>query len=112
MMRVLPPPFSVTPVELEIATVFPAIDREEVKVMSAITSMSAPLAIAAGYLGLLSPICVCDPFALLFGILALGHIKKNPGTLGKGRAIFGIVMGSIFTLLILFVLGMAILEEM
>src|SRR5947209_1955737 len=56
-------------------------------------------AIAAGYFGLLS----CFPMiGLLFGImaivtglLALQHLGKNPKLGGKGRAIFGIVMGGI-----------------
>jgi hypothetical protein len=56
-------------------------------------------AIAAGYLGLLS----CFPLvglvfgilAVVAGILALGHCKANPRLGGRGRAIFGIVAGSI-----------------
>jgi hypothetical protein len=56
-------------------------------------------AIAAGYLGLLS----CFPLvglvfgilAVVAGILALRHCKMNPRLGGRGRAIFGIVAGSI-----------------
>ena len=55
------------------------------------------LAIAAGYLGLISVLCLPAPFALLLGILALGHLKKHPKQDGKVRAIFGIVMGAIFS---------------
>ncbi len=56
-------------------------------------------AIAAGYLGLVSPMMCTAPFAILFGVLALLDIKKKPHLGGSGRAIFGIVMGSLFTLL-------------
>jgi hypothetical protein len=53
-------------------------------------------AIASGYLGLLSVLCVFAPFALLTGILAVMEIKRNPKKHGMGRAIFGIIMGTIF----------------
>ena len=55
------------------------------------------LAIAAGYLGLVSVLCLPAPFALLLGILALQHLRKHPKQDGKVRAIFGIVMGTIFS---------------
>ena len=55
------------------------------------------LAIAAGYVGLISVLCLPAPFALLLGFLALRHLKKNPKMHGKGRAIFAIVMGGLFT---------------
>ena len=58
-------------------------------------------AIAAGYLGLLSPLFVFAPLALLFGLLAIRDIKRNPKKGGMGRAIFGTVMGAIFTLLVI-----------
>jgi hypothetical protein len=59
-----------------------------------------PLSIVAGYLGLLSLAFVPAPFALVTGILALKELKKHPEKLGRGRAIFGIVMGAIFTVLL------------
>ncbi len=59
------------------------------------------LAIVAGYLGLVSPLCLFAPFALLFGILAIRDIKRNPKKGGMGRAIFGTVMGGIFTLVLI-----------
>ncbi len=52
-------------------------------------------AIAAGYAGLLSPLMCPAPLALLFGILAIRDIRRNPQKHGMGRAIFGIVMGSL-----------------
>lgn len=61
-------------------------------------------AILAGYSALFSVLIFPAPFALLFGILALHDIKKDPSKGGKGRAIFGIVMGSIFTILLLFLI--------
>jgi hypothetical protein len=55
-------------------------------------------AIAAGYAGLFSVLFVFAPFAILFGILAIRDIKKNPKKHGMGRAIFGLVMGILFTI--------------
>lgn len=57
----------------------------------------APSAIAAGYLGLISVIPFASYFALGVGIYALRVLKKNPELSGRGRAIFGIVMGAIFS---------------
>ena len=59
---------------------------------------TSALAIVAGYLGLISVLCLPAPFALLVGILALQHLKRNPKLDGKGRAIFAIVMGTIFSM--------------
>ena len=52
-------------------------------------------AIAAGYMGLLSIMLVPAPLAIIFGILAIRDIKLHPDRHGMGRAIFGIVMGSL-----------------
>ena len=57
-------------------------------------------AIVAGYLGLVSVLGFPAPFALLFGILALRDIKQHPEKGGKGRAIFAIVMGAVFSILL------------
>ncbi|MDF1666193.1 MAG: DUF4190 domain-containing protein [Planctomycetota bacterium] len=56
------------------------------------------LSIAAGYLGLLSPLFIFAPFALICGVLALQEMKKNPELKGAGRAWFGIIMGGLFSL--------------
>ena len=56
------------------------------------------LAIAAGYAGLIP--CL-GPVAILLGILAIRDLKKNPNKHGMGRAIFGVVMGRIVTLLLI-----------
>jgi len=55
-------------------------------------------AIAAGYLGIFSVVPFVGPFAILFGALAIRHIKRNPQRHGMGRAIFGIAMGAVFTI--------------
>ena len=60
-------------------------------------------AIAAGYVGLISVLCFPAPFALLLGILALRQLKKKPKLHGKGRAIFAIVMGVLFSIPIPFI---------
>lgn len=57
-------------------------------------------AIAAGYLGLFSPIAIFAPFAVVCGILALRDLEKHPEKVGRGRAWFGIIAGALFTLLL------------
>lgn len=56
-------------------------------------------AIAAGYAGLFSFILIGAPFALIFGILAVRDIRRSRNTdrpkYGMGRAVFGIVAGSL-----------------
>jgi len=54
-------------------------------------------AVLAGYAGLLSPFCFLAPLALILGIVALYDIRKR-NVVGKGRAIFAIVMGGLFTI--------------
>ncbi len=61
-------------------------------------------AITAGYLGLFSLLFVFAPFALIFGILAVKDIKANKEKHGMGRAIFGIVMGVIFSILLVIII--------
>ena len=60
-------------------------------------------AIAAGYLALFAIVpgfgFLPAVLALIFGIVALKKIAKDPSLSGKGRAWFGIILGSIFTLL-------------
>ncbi len=65
-------------------------------------------AVAAGYFGLFSLVVIGAPFALLFGVIALRRIKQNPNRTGKGRAWFGIIMGS----LVLILLGFALVASM
>jgi hypothetical protein len=65
-------------------------------------------AIAAGYLALFAVLVFPAPLALLAGILAVKDINKSKGTgnpkFGMGRAIFGIVMGLIGSVILAFVI--------
>jgi hypothetical protein len=61
-------------------------------------------AVAAGYLAFFAIFALPAPFALAAGILGLRDIKQNPEKLGKGRAIFGIVMGGLGCLILLAVM--------
>jgi hypothetical protein len=64
-------------------------------------------AIAAGYLGLFSLIVLPAPLALIVSIVAIWDIRRSQSSPhpkhGMGRAIFGLVMGILGTLVILFV---------
>ena len=63
------------------------------------------LSILAGYLGLFSLICgLLAPFAVIFGIWAVIDLRKRPGVSGMGRAIFGIVAGTLLSIVYLFVI--------
>lgn len=55
-------------------------------------------ALIAGYLGLFSLLGFFAPFAVIFGVLALGEIRKNPSLRGRGRAWFGLIMGTLCSL--------------
>ncbi len=66
-------------------------------------------AIAAGYLGLFSLLPFFGLLAILVSIKALMTLKRNPKLLGRGRAWFGLVMGTIFTLIYAIPLVMAII---
>lgn len=61
-------------------------------------------AIAAGYLGLFSLLVLPAPLALATGIVAIVDIKRHPERHGMGRAVFGIPMGSIGTVVLVVVL--------
>jgi hypothetical protein len=57
------------------------------------------VAIAAGYVALFSfPILFLAPIALMLGIIAMVQLKKTPTKGGRGRALFAIIYGGIFTL--------------
>ncbi|HTR52688.1 MAG TPA: DUF4190 domain-containing protein [Kofleriaceae bacterium] len=62
------------------------------------------LAMIAGYCGLFSILVIPAPFAIILGILGLRDIAAHPEKKGKGRAITGIVLGSLVTLLFLLIL--------
>jgi hypothetical protein len=65
------------------------------------------LAIVAGYLGLVAVCGLPAPLAVLFGVLAIFDIRRHPEKHGLGRAIFGIVMGSLGTIGIVAAIVMA-----
>ena len=54
-------------------------------------------AIIAGYAGLLSLTFIFAPVAIITGIIAIVDIRRHPKKHGMGRAIFGLVMGLLFT---------------
>lgn len=55
-------------------------------------------AIAAGYAGLFAVLCFPAPLAIILGVIAIVHLRRNPKLHGWGRAIFGLVMGIIFVI--------------
>ena len=57
-------------------------------------------AIAAGYLALFSILLVFAPFALIAGVLGLREIKQKPELMGAGRAWFGVIMGTLFSIVL------------
>ncbi len=56
-------------------------------------------AIAAGYLGLFSVFPFVGILAILFGVIALRTIRRDPSLSGRGRAWFGIIISIPFVLL-------------
>ncbi len=68
-------------------------------------------AVLAGYAGLFAVLGVCAPFALILGIIALVDLKRHPEKYGRGRAIFAIVMGTIFSLIVVFIVIAIAYEE-
>lgn len=50
-------------------------------------------AVAAGYFGLFSLICIPAPIAILLGLIAIWDIRNHPEKHGMGRAVFGLTMG-------------------
>ena len=67
-------------------------------------------AIVSGYLGLISVLMIPAPFAIVTGIVAILEIRKNPKKHGMGRAIFGIVMGTICSAVGVIVLVVALMQ--
>jgi hypothetical protein len=65
-------------------------------------------AIAAGYLGLFAVLIVPAPLALICGVLAIRDFQRHPEKFGRGRAIFGLMMGTLGTLILIGVLISAI----
>lgn len=65
------------------------------------------LAIAAGYVGLFSVLFLPAPVALILGVMALVDISKHPAKHGMGRAIFAVVMGGIFSAILLLMIALS-----
>ncbi len=61
-------------------------------------------AVAAGYAGIFAILLPLAPIAIILGIVALKDLKKNPSKTGKGRAVFGILAGSLCTLFLIVLL--------
>ncbi len=68
-------------------------------------------AIAAGYLGLISPLLIFAPLALVFGVLGVRDIKRNPKKGGMGRAVFGAAMGGFFSLVLIALLDVTVANQ-
>lgn len=64
----------------------------------------SPWAFVAGYLGLVSVLFIPAPFALAAGIMGVRQIRRDRRKTGMGRAVFGIIMGGLFTLGLIFIL--------
>lgn len=62
-------------------------------------------AIAAGYVGLFAVLLFPAPIAFILGIVALGDCKKR-ALEGRGRAIFAMIMGAVFSLIGLLFFGL------
>ena len=57
------------------------------------------LSIIAGYVGLFALVIFpLAPISLVLGIVALLQIRRRPGALGAGRAIFAVAVGSVWIL--------------
>ena len=68
------------------------------------------LAVIAGYVGMFSILAIPAPFAILFGVLALRDLKRHPEKTGSGRAWFGIIVGTFFTLIFGFFLVASLMD--
>jgi hypothetical protein len=68
-------------------------------------------AVLAGYAGLLAVLIFPAPLALGLGLLAIRDIKRHPEKFGMGRAYFGLVMGLLGSLVLVFFVAMIISEN-
>jgi len=53
----------------------------------------SPLALLAGYAGLVAFLVVPAPIAVVLGWVALRDLRKHPEKTGRGRAIFALLVG-------------------
>jgi len=82
---------------------------EDPKMRMLIPVGRSPWAIVAGYLGLLSPLMIFAPFAFIVSIMAIRDIKRR-NTHGMGRAIFGLIMGALFSIALCAFIVIGIME--
>ena len=68
-------------------------------------------AIAAGYLGLFSLLPFLGIISVIVSLVALRTLKHNPYLHGRGRAWFGLVMGTIMTLIYLIPIMMILIGQ-
>jgi hypothetical protein len=57
-------------------------------------------AVAAFYLGLVSILVIPAPVALLCGVVALVDIRRSPAKSGVARAVFGVVLGGLMSIIL------------
>jgi len=89
-----------------------AVTAEDVAIGLVIPHKVSGLALAAGYVGLISFFCLVPaPIAILLGVLAIRDLRKHPGRQGYGRAIFGIVAGSLALAVGLLLVAVALLRS-
>ena len=67
-------------------------------------------AIAAGYLGLFSLLAVPGPLAVVCGIIALKKLRIHPEQRGHVRALIGLVLGSLGSLVLVIALCMSVMR--
>lgn len=66
-------------------------------------------ALVAGYLGLVSILLLPAPFALFCGIMGIIDIRKNSEKHGMGRCVFAVIVGGLFSALLMLFIVCAII---
>lgn len=87
-----------TPRCLHCGMVFAGVDTDDATIRALLPVGRRPLALVAGYVGLLSFLLLPSPLAILMGVLAVRDLNRHPGSHGMGRAVFAIVAGALGTL--------------
>lgn len=93
-----PPGYSPPGAPIGYATPRPSSIGDDAGMRMLIPVGRSPWAIVAGYLGLFSILGCVGPVAIIVSIIAIRDIKAHPDKHGMGRAIFGLVMGIIGTI--------------
>jgi hypothetical protein len=78
--------------------------NEAINASSIVPIGRSGLSIIAGYLGLFALVPILAPISLFVSILALHRLQNDTGKLGKGRAIFGLLMGFFGTIALIYLL--------